>query len=339
MTRYGLITDLHFGLKKGNRKVLSWQKQAIDESIKIFKTNKVEKIVILGDSFEDRSSNLNYILDEYSNFVYKLLEDFKQVIILVGNHDMPYTDSMEGNIISTLFREKKDERIIIVTEPIEIDDILFVPWIMKEDVKFLEETKARFLFGHLELQGFKMTMYDQPCNFGLSQSLFRKFEHVLSGHFHLRQNVGNINYLGTMTPLSWNEYGSEHGVHIFENGFLEFYPLETNMFSVLKCQHIESDQLENYRDKIVKLVIPSNTDPNMLDDFIQKVNRVCLSKTLHILDTPVELEEEKIEEMALMEDDELLDVYVETCAPKRFDPKNIKDIFKSLEEAVKNETV
>ena len=41
---------------------------------------------------------------------------------------------------------------------------------------------------------------------GQEKSMFKRFEKVLSGHFHKKSDDGHIYYLGTQYEMTWSDY-------------------------------------------------------------------------------------------------------------------------------------
>jgi hypothetical protein len=51
--------------------------------------------------------------------------------------------------------------------------------------------------------------------------MFKKFKKVMTGHFHLVQEVGNIHYLGSFYQTTWADCGDQKFVYVLEtNPFL-----------------------------------------------------------------------------------------------------------------------
>ena len=41
---------------------------------------------------------------------------------------------------------------------------------------------------------------------GTEKSVFKRFEKVMSGHFHKKSDDGHIYYLGTQYEMTWSDY-------------------------------------------------------------------------------------------------------------------------------------
>ena len=104
------------------------------------------------------------------------------------------------------------------------NNICFVPWISNTEEKdrFVDfiakrcgETKT--LIGHFDIKGFSMTKQYVSDN-GFDKNVFKNFEMVLSGHFHIKQYNENIKYVGSPYQLTWGDAGDIRGMHILDTG-------------------------------------------------------------------------------------------------------------------------
>jgi hypothetical protein len=84
----------------------------------------------------------------------------------------------------------------------------------------MEKIKSRYVFGHLELPLFFMNaMVQMPDHGELKADAFSGPEYVFSGHFHKRQNKGNIWYIGNAFPHNFaDNYDDERGMMTLEWG-------------------------------------------------------------------------------------------------------------------------
>jgi hypothetical protein len=135
---------------------------------------------------------------------------------MVGNHDLFYREKRD---IHSMVVGSEFPNIVLVDEPVVIGDVALVPWLVEEEWKDVTDIKSKYLFGHLELPGFKMNaMVEMPDHGELNSTHFQHQDYVFSGHFHKRQTKGKINYIG-------NPFGHNYSdVWDFERGgiFLEW---------------------------------------------------------------------------------------------------------------------
>lgn len=188
------FSDIHFGLrhnsKDHNSDCLDFIDWMIDEAI----ARNCKTCIFLGDWHHHRS-NINILTLDYTmQALRKLNNYFDKTYIMVGNHDLFYREKRD---IHSMIVGSEFPNIVLVDRPIEIDNVALIPWLVEEEWKVVSNMKARYLFGHLELPGFKMNaQVEMPDHGELNSQHFQNQELVFSGHFHKRQTKGKISYIG-----------------------------------------------------------------------------------------------------------------------------------------------
>jgi len=164
----------------------------------------IKKCFFLGDWHHHRATinvnTLNYTVDAL-----QLLNDnFDEVQMIMGNHDLYYRENRD---INSLPFAKNYPNINVINDDIyEEDGVAFVPWLVDDEWKRLKELKSKFIFGHFELPDFYLNaMIKMPDHGGLKASDLGKAEKVFSGHFHKRQDKGNIIYPGNCFPHNYSD--------------------------------------------------------------------------------------------------------------------------------------
>lgn len=230
--KVALITDTHWGKNRNNEYLIAeTEKFMINQVFPEMKRQGINKMVHLGDINDNRINiGIKSISSLKSCFMRLCRENNIELEYIIGNHDCLYSTTNSVNSPKLIF-EGFDFNIY--SEPTEVmlgdAKVLFLPWINPENAersyKMIEETDAKYCFGHLEIAGFK---HGGTISKGLSMSVFSKFDLVCSGHFHGRQKIGNIYYIGNHMPLDFGEVDNDCGFHIFdtETGSLEFIPNE-----------------------------------------------------------------------------------------------------------------
>lgn len=119
-----------------------------------------------------------------------------------------------------------DPFVTVVSEITELGDSLLVPWItdgeMWDDL-VNRSHDYRYCLGHFELNGFKVNDA-YTMEHGYSPNGLKKFDSVISGHYHSPQVKDNVLYAGTPLPITNNEANEDHGVYVLdtETGEIEF---------------------------------------------------------------------------------------------------------------------
>jgi DNA repair exonuclease SbcCD nuclease subunit len=209
---------------------------------------------------------------------FKPLEDMGvSMTMLVGNHDIYYKNTLRVNAPSLLLGEYAN--ISIMDGPGEFLlgslPVLGIPWICDDNrsrvYELLEQSTSPLCVGHLEFNGFE-TVPGIVMDHGIDQQPFKKFEKVLSGHFHTKSNKGNIFYLGNPYELYWNDYQSPRGFHILDTDSLDlkFYRNPYTMFA--KIHYKDSDELldvSEYSGKYVKVIVEDKQDQLKFDRLVK----------------------------------------------------------------------
>lgn len=205
-----VYTDIHLGLrhnsKEHNEDCLSFLKWMVETA----KIQGAETCIFMGD-FQHHRNSINVLTQNYMLDAMQLMNDnFEHTFFLVGNHDMFFRESR--NVVSTKFA-KLYPNITLVDKPMVIKEVALIPWLVEDEWLSVTSIKSKYMFGHLELPGFKMNAHvEMPDHGKLNSTHFENQEYVFSGHFHKRQTKGKINYIG-------NPFGHNYAdVWDFERG-------------------------------------------------------------------------------------------------------------------------
>lgn len=187
------FTDIHFGNKNNskqhNRDCANFVDWFIEQS------EDCETCIFLGDWHHHRASVNVSTLNHSVENVGKLSRAFKNVYMIMGNHDLYYREKRDLNSLpyAGLF-----DNVTLVEDALVQDDVALIPWLVEDEWKSLQKTKCRYMFGHFELPFFKMNaMVEMPDHGGINAEHLTGPEYVFTGHFHKRQNKGNVHYLGS----------------------------------------------------------------------------------------------------------------------------------------------
>ena len=156
-----------------------------------------------------------------------------------------------------------------------------MPWINSTNEIYAEgmidETKADVCMGHLEINGFQMNKSVIHSHGGKEKEFFRKFDTVMSGHFHHKSDDGQIYYLGTPYEIYWGDWEDPKGFHIYDT---ETKTLEriVNPYTIYEKIYYD-DSKENYKEhditkyanKYVKLIVVNKKDLYQFDQFLDKL--------------------------------------------------------------------
>jgi len=205
--KVAVCTDIHFGLKSNSVVHNQDCSDFIDWFIDTAKANGCETGMFLGDWSHQRAA-LNMQTLQYSlRSLEKLSAAFDRFYFIPGNHDLYYRDRRD--IYSTEWA-RHIPNIQIVNDWFSDGDVVIAPWLVGDDHKRIPKMKGQYMFGHFELPHFKMNaMVEMPDHGEIQVDSFGGFERVFSGHFHLRQQKHNINYIGNCFPHTFADAGDD----------------------------------------------------------------------------------------------------------------------------------
>ena len=159
-----------------------------------------------------------------------------------------------------------------------------MPWINSQNYVYamgmIDETKADICMGHLDINGFKMNKTAIMSEHGYPKETFKRFETVMSGHFHHKSDDGQIYYLGTPYEIYWNDYDDPKGFHIFdtETRQLERVINPLTIFDKIyyddTTTNYENVNVEKYKHKFIKVVVVNKKDLYQFDRFIDKLLKI-----------------------------------------------------------------
>lgn len=288
MSLVAILTDTHYGARKGAQYLQDhFEKFYSEVFFPTLKERGVKTILHLGDAFDSRKSIEYNSLQWTKRVVFEPMREY-DVHMVVGNHDCYFKSTNKTNSPDLLLQDY--ENVKTYSDPTEIvvngEKILMLPWICDDNVtetrKMMQDTTARYAMGHLELSGFEAYRghkFDEDK--GLVQpSEFKKFEKVLSGHFHTRSDDGRIYYIGNPYEMFWNDVNDPRGFVLFdtETGEIEYINNPNTLFSIVYYEDTKH-QLFNaseYRNKIVKVVVRKKTNQKNFDKFLDKLFNVGL---------------------------------------------------------------
>ena len=194
-----VFTDIHFGMKNNSRHhnqdcedFIIWM---IDEA----KKRGITKCIFMGDWHHNRAninvSTLNYTVSNLR----RLNDNFEETYMIMGNHDLYYREKRE---IHSIPMATEYPKITVINEDILVkDNVAFIPWLVEDEWKRVKDVECKYMFGHFELPNFYMNaLVQMPDHGGLKADDLSKPEKVFSGHFHKRQERGNVIYPGNCFP-------------------------------------------------------------------------------------------------------------------------------------------
>lgn len=220
LKKAAMMTDIHFGKKSNSEQhnqdcinFISWFCEQVKND------PEIDHIVCLGDWHENRSA-LNISTLHYSYNGAKMLNSLGlPVFLIVGNHDLYYRHTRE---LHSLFHFESLSNFNIIKEPYVCEDThektLFCPYMFHDEYPSLANyLNIPIWFGHFEFQGFVITGYNNVMMTGPNPFDFRGPKYIFSGHFHKRQIMDNIVYIGNTFPMDFGDAGDfSRGMAVYD---------------------------------------------------------------------------------------------------------------------------
>ena len=221
LNKAACFTDVHFGAKSNSElhnqdciRFIDWFCQQVK------KDNTVDHVVFLGDWHETRSA-VNVLTLKYSYQAAKKLNDLGiPVFFIIGNHDLFHRHTRE--VHSTIHFEEFSN-FTVIDRPILFDHIgkgtLMCPFMFDDEyAQLTEHLSVPVWFGHFEFKDFVVTGYNVKMLTGPDPVDFVGPKHIFCGHFHKRQTVKNIVYIGNTFPTTYADAGdSDRGMMIYDH--------------------------------------------------------------------------------------------------------------------------
>jgi hypothetical protein len=215
--KVAVCTDIHFGLKSNSLQHNQDCSNFIDWFIATAKEQGCETGMFLGDWHHHRASINLQTLHFSLQSLQKLSAAFDNFYFIPGNHDLYYRDKRD---IHGAEWAQHLPNIHVCNDWVESGNVIIAPWLVGEDHKRIQKMSAQYMFGHFELPHFKMNaMVEMPDHGEIQVDNFSKIGSVFSGHFHLRQQKRNINYIGNCFPHNFSDAGDDQrGMMILDWG-------------------------------------------------------------------------------------------------------------------------
>ena len=294
--KIALINDTHWGARNDSPAFIDYFNRFYNEIFfPYLQQNNINTIVHLGDVVDRRKFiNHNTAHNFKLNFWDKIDLLNIDTHVIIGNHDTYYKNTNEINALQNL-NISFNTKVYTSCETVNFDglDILFIPWIcdanMEDSLHNIDKSTAQIVMGHLEIKGFEMHkghLNEQ----GLDKDLFKRFEKVISGHFHKKSDDGQVYYLGCPYQIMWSDYNCPKGFHIFDTATREItrVPNPLIMFKKFiyddKKEDYSKKDLSDYENTYVKLFISQKTDSDMFDKLLDRFHNEINAYEINVIE-------------------------------------------------------
>lgn len=313
-TNIAIFTDLHLGVHQNSDYWLQVALDWADWFIEDISQKGIQTVIFCGDWMHYRDAVEVKTLHYHS----KILEKFKnfELIMIPGNHCCYHKNTSNIHSMSIMKHAKNVKVFDTITTWVHNGrDFTFCPWGC--DINVIP--KSDVIFGHFELQTFKMNGF-KVCEHGDDpEKLITKAPLIFSGHFHQRDEKhfdnSTIVYVGNPFQTDFGDAYQSKGYYILDTQTLSYTFIE----NTLSPRHIKftlseivkhSDPLNYFNDNIplniIKLIIDKNISTEHLDtltsklltykpadfkiDFDVNYNKIQISEEANQIDSNLEIE-------------------------------------------------
>ena len=222
--KIAILNDTHCGIRNSSEIFLNNAETFYND---IFfpecEKQDIKQIIHLGDYYDHRKFvNFKALNHNRRVFLDEIRKRGMTMDIIPGNHDTFYKNTNELNSLKECLGHYMNEVHIIMEPTVMKYDSLnigLVPWICHDNydqcMNFIKECKADWIGAHLELNGFEM-MRGLTNTHGMSADIFKRFELVLTGHYHVGSRKDNIWYLGSQMEFFWSDAHDPKYFHILD---------------------------------------------------------------------------------------------------------------------------
>ena len=341
-----IINDTHAGIRNSSEIFLDNSEEFYSKVFfPVCEEKNIKQILHLGDYYDNRKAiNVKTINHNRKSFLNKIRENRMTMDIIPGNHDAFFKNTNDVNSLKELLGYFVHE-INIIMEPTVVKydslDIGMVPWITEDNsqkcLNFIANCKTEWLAGHFEINGFEM-MRGIKNTHGISSDLFKRFELVLSGHFHTSSRQDNIWYLGSQMEFSFADAHDPKYFHILDT---ETRKIEKVLNPYTLFEKITyNDKENNYKEydvsklenKFVRIIVVERENNDMFDNFIERIQKID-THDLKIIENFEEFSGDKVGNVDLQLDDtvKLINDYIDNVDTK-LDKSRVKTMMKRIND-------
>ena len=297
--KIALLNDTHFGARNDNPAFVKYFNRFYDEIFfPYIIQNDIKTLIHLGDVVDRRKFiNFNTAHNFQENFWKRLWNLKIDTHIILGNHDTYYKNTNKVNFTHLIKTFDGQNEPWIYEKPTTVNfdglDVLLLPWICpeteEESIYEIDNSHAEVAMGHLEIKGFEMHK-GHFQDVGLDMNQFKRFDKVLSGHYHRKSDNGTIYYLGTQYEITWSDYQCPKGFHIFDTDTRELTRIPNPLTMFEKIIYNDTKQsytnmdISKYKDKHLKVIVEEKTDTTQFGEFVDRLHNEINTYEVNVIE-------------------------------------------------------
>ena len=277
--KVAIFSDIHLGVHQNSDFWLDVSGKWVDWFVNDLLNKGITDIIFCGDWMHYRDAVEVKTLHCHSTIIEKF-ENFN-VYMIPGNHCCYYKNNADVHSLSIM---KGFPNVVVFdkvsTLQVENKELTFCPW----GTAINDIPKSDILFGHFELQNFRMNSH-KICEHGDDPDiLLNKAPLVFSGHFHQRdekvfEDAGTIVYVGNPFQMDFGDAYQRKGYYILDIATSKYEFIENDdtpkHLKIVLSELIKIDPTpiickEALSGNIIKMVIDKNISTEHLDLIVTK---------------------------------------------------------------------
>ncbi len=276
-----VLADTHAGVRNNSSFFMEEQIKFFEEQFFPFcEKYKIEHMIHLGDIFDQRKQTNNFVIDEWNRRVFSRWNDtFKESHFLIGNHDTSFKNTNKINTPQSFLSHHKNFKFYVDPQELDLYGVktLILPWICEDNAiesqRLIENSFADLVLAHLEVIGCPMFKGIENKDHGFQQFMFKRFKKVLSGHYHIKSNHGNLDYLGAAISTTVAEMTDIKGFHLLDMDTLKLAFIENPNNPYLNIEYSDTplSEVPNAANKIVRITVNQKSSESGFLEFLEKI--------------------------------------------------------------------
>lgn len=282
MSKVLLFSDAHIHMHKNQLSRLDDCLGALKWVFETAIAKGIKTIVFAGDLFQDRQKIHVISYEKTFRLIRQYCDNHPELklFLLVGNHDMWFSDKWDVSSVAPL-EAIANVKVIALPSAVQVTDdctMDFLPYTKNpvEDVHKYFPKKNRILISHVALDGAQLnSMYNTKAEISVEfegdmvkvdLKTFEGWERVFLGHYHSAQKMNDVvEYIGSPLELNFGEAHQEKHIIVLDTDSLDVEYV-VNDFSP-KHLIIRESELNNYNleGNFVQVIVDDIASTDIID--------------------------------------------------------------------------
>jgi exonuclease SbcD len=236
------------------------------QKVELARETGCRKLCILGDVFHSRKGQSQQVLNAFRNIIKDILTcDHREVYCIAGNHDKtdaespqsfltPFSDMKHFSLIDRLDVCYADSKVFIVAAPYFKEEMFICDLENEKWIDVTAKGRKKVLFTHIAFNG-SVNNDGTTIENSINKNLFKKFDLVLSGHYHNAQRVyDSVFHLPSICQNNFGEDETKGFTILYDDLSMDFHQADFKQYKtiVLTCDEFlrnKKGHFQQYADK------------------------------------------------------------------------------------------